>query len=148
MEGGTGRDVLDPQSGGAGTSVFSLEGVAGTSSAPTTSLVAGVTLAQLQDPDQLKAMGLCDTLIILGDSSIGSQPVSVVSASQLCTLFRSVFVTFAPVGGTPATTEVTLQSAPHPTPPISAVVTGTLACSCSDISLDSFHHCMVWFLTS
>lgn len=38
-----------------------------------------VTLAELPTADQLKAMGLCDTLIILSDASQLAQPVSLVS---------------------------------------------------------------------
>lgn len=47
-------------------------GIAGTSSQQ-------VTLAELPTADQLKAMGLCDTLIILSDASQLAQPVSLVS---------------------------------------------------------------------
>lgn len=38
-----------------------------------------VTLTELPTADQLKAMGLCDTLIILSDASQLAQPVSLVS---------------------------------------------------------------------
>ncbi|KAL1478222.1 hypothetical protein MTO96_016408 [Rhipicephalus appendiculatus] len=49
--------------------------VAGTSSQQ-------VALAELPTVDQLKAMGLCDTLIILSDASQGAQPVSLVSSLE------------------------------------------------------------------
>lgn len=49
--------------------------VAGTSSQQ-------VALTELPTVDQLKAMGLCDTLIILSDASQGAQPVSLVSSLE------------------------------------------------------------------
>nr|XP_054931148.1 uncharacterized protein LOC126539925 isoform X5 [Dermacentor andersoni]XP_054931151.1 uncharacterized protein LOC126539925 isoform X5 [Dermacentor andersoni] len=49
--------------------------VAGTSSQQ-------VALADLPTADQLKAMGLCDTLIILSDTGQGAQPVSLVSSLE------------------------------------------------------------------
>ncbi|XP_049519691.1 uncharacterized protein LOC119444903 [Dermacentor silvarum] len=49
--------------------------VAGTSS-------QHVALADLPTADQLKAMGLCDTLIILSDTGQGAQPVSLVSSLE------------------------------------------------------------------
>ncbi|XP_075542264.1 uncharacterized protein LOC142576168 isoform X4 [Dermacentor variabilis] len=50
--------------------------VAGTSSQQ-------VALADLPTADQLKAMGLCDTLIILSDTGQGAQPVSLVSSLEV-----------------------------------------------------------------
>ncbi|CAN7985059.1 unnamed protein product, partial [Ixodes pacificus] len=59
-----------------------------------------VALAQLQDPEQLKAMGLCgDTLIILGDAGQGPQPVSVVRSLDLS---ASANVPGAPLSAKPS----------------------------------------------
>lgn len=60
------------------------EAVAGTSGGTGTSSAAAehqqVALAEITTADQLKAMGLCDTLIILGDTAHGAQPVSLVTS--------------------------------------------------------------------
>lgn len=72
------REGTETAEGGAGCGASG--GEAGFSLEPLQphSPLAGVALAQLQDPEQLKAMGLCgDTLIILGDAGQGPQPVSV-----------------------------------------------------------------------
>lgn len=90
--------------GGGGTTASQAEGVAaavasaatvfvGSSSSSAAScsgvngMVAGtssqqVALAELPTVDQLKAMGLCDTLIILSDAGQGAQPVSLVSSLE------------------------------------------------------------------
>ncbi|XP_054931141.1 uncharacterized protein [Dermacentor andersoni] len=88
------------QEGGGGAATASqAEGVAaaataaGSSSSSAAScsgvngMVAGtssqqVALADLPTADQLKAMGLCDTLIILSDTGQGAQPVSLVSSLE------------------------------------------------------------------
>ncbi|KAH7960356.1 hypothetical protein HPB49_018898 [Dermacentor silvarum] len=65
--------------GSSSSSAASCSGVNG--------MVAGtssqhVALADLPTADQLKAMGLCDTLIILSDTGQGAQPVSLVSSLE------------------------------------------------------------------
>lgn len=63
------------------------EAVAGTSGVGASSAAEQqpqqVALAEITTADQLKAMGLCDTLIILGDAAHGgAQPVSLVSSLE------------------------------------------------------------------
>lgn len=63
------------------------EAVAGTSGVRASSAAEQqpqqVALAEITTADQLKAMGLCDTLIILGDAAHGgAQPVSLVSSLE------------------------------------------------------------------
>lgn len=88
------------QEGGGGAATASqAEGVAAAATAAGSSsisaascsgvngMVAGtssqqVALADLPTADQLKAMGLCDTLIILSDTGQGAQPVSLVSSLE------------------------------------------------------------------
>lgn len=73
--------------GGQAAAVGPDEAVAGTSGGTGTSSAAAehqqqVALAEITTADQLKAMGLCDTLIILGDTAHGAQPVSLVSSFE------------------------------------------------------------------
>ncbi|XP_065303890.1 uncharacterized protein [Dermacentor albipictus] len=66
--------------------------VAGTSSQQ-------VALADLPTADQLKAMGLCDTLIILSDTGQGAQPVSLVSSlERTMSGIDSLLVSFGSMG--------------------------------------------------
>lgn len=81
--GGEGEEQSGQEAAAAGP-----EAVAGTSGVGASSVAEQqppqqVALAEITTADQLKAMGLCDTLIILGDTAHGgAQPVSLVSSLE------------------------------------------------------------------